>query len=67
MFDPGPFADVLVAAAVRPVGRRRSTMGVRMNWKGHLVESVIGLVIALLLMWVAIAAVTDVPFVYQGL
>jgi hypothetical protein len=38
-----------------------------MNWKSHLAESVIGLVIALLLTWVAIAAVTDVPFVYQGL
>jgi len=38
-----------------------------MNWKSHFVESLIGLVIALLLMWVAIAAVTDVPFVYQGL
>jgi hypothetical protein len=38
-----------------------------MNWKSHLAESLIGLVIALLLMWVAIAAVTDVPFVYQGL
>ena len=31
------------------------------------VESLVGLVIALLLLWVAIAAVTDVPFVYQGL
>ena len=38
-----------------------------MNWKSHLVESMIGLVIALLMMWVAVAAVTDVPFVYQGL
>ena len=38
-----------------------------MNWKQHLVESAIGLVVALLLTWVAIAAVTDVPFVYQGL
>jgi len=33
----------------------------------YLIEAVIGLVIALLLLWVAIAAVTDVPFVYQGL
>ncbi len=33
----------------------------------YLVEAIIGLVIALLLLWVAIAAVTDVPFVYQGL
>jgi hypothetical protein len=38
-----------------------------MNWKQHLIESLIGLVIALILTWVAIAAVTDVPFVYQGL
>ena len=67
MFDPGPFADVLVERLCAQWARRRSIMGVRMNWKSHLVESVIGLVIALLLMWVAIAAVTDVPFVYQGL
>jgi hypothetical protein len=33
----------------------------------YIVEAVLGLVIALLLLWVAIAAVTDVPFVYQGL
>lgn len=33
----------------------------------YLVEAVIGLVIAALLLWVAIAAVSDVPFVYQGL
>lgn len=33
----------------------------------HLAEAVIGLVIAGLLLWVAVAAVTDVPFVYQGL
>jgi hypothetical protein len=33
----------------------------------HLVEATIGLVIALLLLWVTIAAVSDVPFVYQGL
>lgn len=32
-----------------------------------MVESLIGLVIALLLLWVAAAAVSDVPFVYQGL
>jgi len=35
--------------------------------KPYLAESLIGLVIAALLVWVAIAAVTDVPFVYQGL
>lgn len=35
--------------------------------KPYVIESVIGLVIALLLLWVAVAAVTDVPFVYQGL
>ena len=35
--------------------------------KTHLAEAAVGLVIALLLMWVAIATVTDVPFVYQGL
>ncbi len=33
----------------------------------YVVEAVIGLVIAVLLLWVAIAAVSDVPFVYQGL
>ncbi len=33
----------------------------------HLAEAAVGLVIALLLLWVAIAAVSDVPFVYQGL
>jgi len=33
----------------------------------HLTEAVVGLLIALLLLWVAVAAVTDVPFVYQGL
>ena len=33
----------------------------------YIVEAALGLVIALLLLWVAIAAVTDVPFVYQGL
>lgn len=35
--------------------------------KRYLIEAAIGLVIALLLLWVAVAAVTDVPFVYQGL
>jgi hypothetical protein len=35
--------------------------------KPYLIEAAIGLAIALLLLWVAIAAVTDVPFVYQGL
>lgn len=35
--------------------------------KPYAVEAAIGLVIALLLLWVALAAVTDVPFVYQGL
>jgi len=35
--------------------------------KPYVLEAVIGLLIALLLLWVAIAAVTDVPFVYQGL
>jgi hypothetical protein len=33
----------------------------------HLAEALVGLVIAVLLLWVAIAAVTEVPFVYQGL
>ncbi len=33
----------------------------------HLAEAAVGLAIALLLLWVAIAAVSDVPFVYQGL
>ena len=33
----------------------------------YVIEAVIGLVIAVLLLWVAIAAVSDVPFVYQGL
>lgn len=31
------------------------------------VESAIGLVIALLLLWTAVASSTDIPFVYQGL
>lgn len=35
--------------------------------KPYVLEAVIGLLIAVLLLWVAIAAVTDVPFVYQGL
>jgi len=35
--------------------------------KGYVIEAGIGLLIALLLLWVALAAVTDVPFVYQGL
>jgi len=35
--------------------------------KTYVAEAVVGLIIALLLTWVAIAAVTDVPFVYQGL
>jgi len=30
-------------------------------------EAVIGLVIAILLVWVTAAAVSDIPFVYQGL
>lgn len=34
---------------------------------GYAVEAAIGLAIALLLLWVAIASTTDVPFVYQGL
>lgn len=36
-------------------------------WRAHAVEAVIGFVIALLLLWAAIASTTDVPFVYQGL
>lgn len=36
-------------------------------WRTHAVEAGVGLVIALLLLWVAIASTTDVPFVYQGL
>jgi hypothetical protein len=35
--------------------------------KPYIVEAIIGLIVSLLLLWVAIAAVTDVPFVYQGL
>ena len=35
--------------------------------KPYVFEAVIGFVIAVLLLWVAIAAVSDVPFVYQGL
>jgi hypothetical protein len=38
-----------------------------MKWRQHTLESLIGFVIAVILTWVAIAAVTDVPFVYQGL
>jgi hypothetical protein len=37
------------------------------RWRGHAVEAAIGLVIALLLLWAAIASTTDIPFVYQGL
>ena len=37
------------------------------RWRAHAVEAAIGLVIALLLLWAAIASTTDVPFVYQGL
>lgn len=33
----------------------------------YIIEAGIGLVIALLLLWTSIAAVTDIPFVYQGL
>ena len=33
----------------------------------HLAEAAVGLVIAILLLWVSVAAVTEVPFVYQGL
>ena len=35
--------------------------------KQYVSEAVVGLVIAVLLLWTAIAAVTEVPFVYQGL
>ena len=35
--------------------------------KQYVSEAVVGFVIAVLLLWTAIAAVTDVPFVYQGL
>ena len=35
--------------------------------KPYVIEAIIGLIVSLLLLWVAIAAVTDVPFVYQGL
>lgn len=35
--------------------------------KPYIAEAVIGFVIAALLLWVAVAAVSDVPFVYQGL
>ncbi len=37
------------------------------TWRHHAVEAGVGLAIALLLLWVAIASTTDVPFVYQGL
>lgn len=37
------------------------------RFRAHAVESVIGLVIALLLLWTAVASSTDIPFVYQGL
>ncbi len=33
----------------------------------YIIEVAIGLAIALLLLWTSIAAVTDIPFVYQGL
>ena len=50
---------------MRQLADRSSDQGVFV--RPYLVEAIIGLVIALLLLWVAIAAVTDVPFVYQGL
>ena len=37
------------------------------RFRGHAVESAIGLAIALLLLWTAVASSTDIPFVYQGL
>jgi hypothetical protein len=33
----------------------------------YIIEAGIGLALALLLLWTSIAAVTDIPFVYQGL
>lgn len=51
--------DVSDARAVAADDRRRRI--------GYVIEAAIGLAIALLLLWVAVAAVTDVPFVYQGL
>lgn len=44
--------------------RREPTPG---RLRAHAVESAIGLVIALLLLWTAVASSTDIPFVYQGL
>lgn len=35
--------------------------------KQYVTEAAVGLAIAILLLWTAIAAVTEVPFVYQGL
>lgn len=52
--------------AVDP-SRPRLELFVKSPIRTHLAEAAVGLVIALLLLWVAIAAVSDVPFVYQGL
>lgn len=52
--DPGRQAD-------EPTGRARPAV------RTLIAEAIVGLVIALILLWVAVAAVTDVPFVYQGL
>lgn len=48
----------------RPDDRRDSDQD---RGRGYVAEAAVGLVIALLLLWVAIASTTDVPFVYQGL
>ncbi len=45
----------------------RLELYVRSPIRTHVAEALVGLAIALLLLWVAVAAVSDVPFVYQGL
>ncbi len=52
--------------AVEP-NEPRLELQVKSPIRTHLAEAAVGLTIALLLLWVAIAAVSDVPFVYQGL
>lgn len=36
-------------------------------WREYAVEAAVGLAIAALMLWVAVASATDIPFVYQGL
>lgn len=50
-----------------PTDDRDPTEPATSAFRQHAIEAGVGLAIALLLLWVAIASTTDVPFVYQGL